>query len=543
MFPAFAECLLLLTGRIIVWLKLLFYMTRFILPFLLLLLEIFFNSLPGHAQSSREPIDQYFNQVSQLRQLNGNILLANDGNMVYSRTMGYADMNTGNPNQIDSRFNLASLSKIFTATAILQLKEKRKLTLEDAVNRWLPELPYSSVTLRHLLTHTSGIADLELFESLIKKYPDTVVTNLNIIPELKNWKRGLYFTPGDKFLYCNTEYSLLAMVVEKASGMSFPAYLQKHILQPAGMASTYVDTIGQAASKKDPRLVTMHIPKHPFYDTAYITVDSIKQYKYTNYNCSGLTGQSNLVSTITDLLLFDKAYFGGKLLKPATMQEAFTPIKLNNGEIYFSKQMDTMDGEGTMSYGLGWEIFEQPGRGWSVGHGGFKFGLATFYCHTLKQKQSVITFNNAPNSEFGRIVTSSLSLLNGEPPLPLRTKKSVIALYGTTLVKDGANKAIALLNTHKTDTLHYYLNEWEMNELGYDLFYKSSFTGHKELALEVFKIATLVFPNSFNTYDSYGQLLKDSGQKEAAILMYQKSIELNPGNEDGKKILKGLLGD
>jgi len=93
------------------------------------------------------------------------------------------------------------------------------------------------------------------------------------------------------------------------------------------------------------------------------------------------------------------------------------------------------------------------------------------------------------------------------------------------------------------DTVNYYLSEWEMNELGYDLFYKSSLTNHKALALEVFKVATLVFPNSFNPYDSYGQLLKDSGQKEAAILMYQQSIDLNPGNEDGKRELKRLLAN
>lgn len=518
-------------------------MRQSIFPTLLLLLEILFNSSAGRTQNTRGSIDQYFNHVSELNQLNGNILLARDGQLVYQRAMGYADVNTGKSNQTDSRYNLASLSKIFTATAILQLKEKGKLSLEDDVKKWLPEFPYSSVKLRHLLTHTSGLADLELFEELIRKYPDTIVTNMNILPELKNWKRGLYFTPGDKFLYCNTEYSLLAMVVEKVSDMPFPAYLKKHILQPAGMTSTYIIANGQAASKTDPRLVTMHATKHPFYDPAFITVDSIRQYRYTNYNCSGLTGQANLVSTITDLLLFDKAYFAGKLLKPATMQEAFTPVKLNNGRIFISRQMDTMDGEGTMSYGLGWEIFDQPGSGRGVGHGGFKFGLATFYYHNLERKQSIITFNNAPNSEFGRIITSSLLLLNGEAPLPLRNKQSVVGLYGNKLVKDGTDAAIAYLTAHKTDTVNYYLSEWEMNELGYDLFYKSSFTGHKAMALEVFKIATLIFPDSFNTYDSYGQLLKDSGQKEAAIIMYQRSIALNPDNEDGKKILNTLLAE
>lgn len=518
-------------------------MNKAIFTSFLPLLAILLLSIRCPAQSSYAIIDQYFSEVHKIDQFNGNILLARDGNIIYQRSIGYADMVTQQLNQPDSRYNLASISKIFTATAILQLKEKGKLSLEDAVNKWLPEFPYGTVTIRHLLTHTSGLADLELFESLVKQYPDTVVTNLNIMPALKTWKRGLYFTPGDQFRYCNTEYCLLAMIVEEVSGISFPAYLQKHIFQPAGMVNSYVRSKGLPASIPDTRVVTMHIKKHPFYIPSYITVDSVQQYKYTNYNCSGLTGQANLISTTQDMLLFDKAYFGGKLLKPATMEEAFTPVKLNNGQIFISRQMDTMHGEGTMCYGLGWEIFEQPHHGRSVGHGGFKFGLATFYFRNLLQKKSVVAFTNAPNSEFGRVLFSSMALLYGDTPLVLRNKKSLVTLYGTTLVKSGIDEAIVHVNVHKTDTSHFYFSEWEMNELGFDLFYKSSFAGHKALALEVFKIATLVFPDSYNTYDSYGQLLKDNGQKEAAILMYQKSIDLNPHNEDGKRMLQGLLKD
>jgi CubicO group peptidase (beta-lactamase class C family) len=506
----------------------------------LILVTIFF-ALLSYAQTNRAVIDNYFNKVNELQQLNGNMLLASDGRIIYQRSLGYADIPARKTNNPDSRYNLASISKVFTATAILQLKEKRKLSLDDALVKWLPDFPYTAVKIRHLLTHTSGIADFELFEDLIRKYPDTIITNQNIIPELKKRRQGLYFTPGDKYEYCNTAYSLLAMVVEKVSGMAFPQYLNKYIFRPAGMTDTYVYIQAIASNRHDPRQVTMQVKKHPFYDTAYVSVDSVRQYKYTHYNCSGLIGQSNIISTTKDLLLFDKAYFGGKLLKPATMAEAFTPVKLNNGEIYYTRHMDTMEGEGTMSYGLGWEVFEQPAYGKSVGHGGFKFGLATFYYRNLQQNQTIIAFDNAPNSEFGRIITTGLALLSGEQPLALRNKKSLVSLYGTMLVKYGIDEAIVRFNACKADTSQYYLSEWEMNELGYDLFYKSSFNNHQTLALEVFKVATLVFPDSFNTYDSYGQLLKDIGKKDAAILMYQKSILLNPGNEDGKRILQHLL--
>jgi CubicO group peptidase (beta-lactamase class C family) len=517
-------------------------MSTALLRSFLLILAVQFYTIQSLAQFDHAVAEHYFNEVQELRQLNGNMLLANEGTVVYQRSFGYADIPTQLATRPETRYNLASISKLFTATCILQLKEKGKLSLEDPVISRLPDFPYPDIKIRHLLTHTSGIADLELFEDLIRKYPDTVVTNKNIIPELKKWHRGLYFKPGDKFQYCNTEYSLLAMVVEKVSGLAFGDYLKKYLFKPAGMGDSYLKEYVPTTGQFDPKEVTLHIQKHPYYDPSYVSVDSIGQYKYTNYNCNGLTGQGNIISTTKDLLLFDKAYFGGKLLKPGTIEEAITPIRLNNGDIFYSPYMDTMHGEGQMSYGLGWEIFDQPVYGRSVGHGGFKFGLATFYCRNLARKQTIITFDNAPNSEFGRIITSSLALLNGKEPMVLRNKKSLVGLYGALLVKHGIDHALVHFNACKADTSQYYLSEWEMNELGYDLFYKSNFDGHKALALETFKIATLVFPDSFNTYDSYGQLLKDSGKKEEAILMYQKSVSLNPGNEDGKRILKELSG-
>lgn len=125
--------------------------------------------------------------------------------------------------------------------------------------------------------------------------------------------------------------------------------------------------------------------------------------------------------------------------------------------------------------------------------------------------------------------------------MAFRTSRSLVTLYGMSLVKKGADHAAAVFHTYKTDTATYYLNEAEMNDLGYNLFYISSMTGHREMALEVFKLATFIFPDSYNTYDSYGQLLRDIGKKQDAILMYRKSIALNPDNEDGKRMLGQLL--
>ncbi|HVS93248.1 MAG TPA: serine hydrolase domain-containing protein [Mucilaginibacter sp.] len=506
-------------------------------------LILLFCAATAAAQNNTGNIDSYFNKIAQAKQLNGNMLLAIYNHVIYERSFGYADFDAKRPNTRNSHFNLASISKVFTSTAVLQLRDKGRLSLDDHFDKYFPDFPFHNITIRHLLTHTSGLPDLELYESLVHEYPDTVITDKNIIPELKKWKQGLQFNPGDKFRYCNTGFCLLAMLVEKVSGMPFSKYLQKNIFQPAGMHTTYIDTYPSRRYDNDPGAIRAYQMPHPYYDTTYASTDTMSRYKYLTHNCRGLTGQGNVISTTDEILRFDAAFFGGKLLKPASINEALSPVKLNNGKVYYDDRMDTMLGDGKASYGLGWEIFDQPIYGRSVGHGGYMIGLATFYIHNLSKNQTVIAFDNTAGSEFGRIVTSAFALLHNSPPLDIRTKKSLVGLYGMALVSQGADHAASLFNASKSDTAHFYLSEWEMNYLGGDLFHLAPFPGHRTLGLEVFKIATFVFPNSFNTYDSYANALRLEGKKQEAILMYRKSVELNPTNEDGKRALQQLVDE
>lgn len=490
-----------------------------------------------HAQGQLEKLNIYFNNLSRQQYMNGNILLAESGRAVYQRSFGYADYTTAIQNDQNTHYNIASISKIFTSTAILQLKEKGKLKLDDTLCRHLPAFPYPQITIRHLLTHTSGLPDLELYEPLIKKYPDTVVTNEIIIPVLIQEKRKLYFTPGDQFSYCNTNFELLALLVEKLSGISFPAYLEKNIFQPAGMLHTRC--VQRGTQMTTGSVATPHV-KEWMYDSTYRRVFDVKRYRYTSYNNDAAIGASNIVTTTGDMQLFDKAFFEGKLINKASMAEAFTPLKLNNKQGYW-EHMDTMQGEGKGSYGLGWEIFDQPGFGRSVGHGGFKFGLATFYFHNIEKKQAIIAFDNTAAPAFGSVITSAFHIMNKGEAMPLNIRNSVVRVYAQTMVRDGANKALTCLNLLKADTLHYYFSEREMNQLGYEFLYFAAFPDHKQLAVETFKVNMLLFPESYNTYDSYAEALADTGNKQDAILMYRKSIEMNPGNQGGIAALKRLL--
>ncbi|WP_428655498.1 serine hydrolase [Runella sp.] len=489
------------------------------------------------AQDRRNVIESYYSH-SAFAHLNGNLLLAENGQVLYEKSSGFADFTDQTPNTIQSRYNLASISKVITSTVILQLMEKGKLKLDDLFVKYFPTFPYPTITIRHLLTHTSGLPDLELYEDLVKAYPDTVVTNSIIIPQLIAQKKPLYFQPGDKWSYCNTNYELLGLLIEKITKTPLPTYLGKAIFEPAGMKDTYLNVYGKAVEMSK-RPVKLHTQPY-WYSTKNYSLDSVSRHRYTHYNCSGSQGSSNVITTITDLYLFDKAFFEGKFLKKATMELAFTPVKLNDGAVFYEGRMDTMMGEGKGSYGLGWELFEQPLYGKSVGHGGFKFGLATFYYHNLSKNQTIIAFDNTADRDFGKVVTSALALMNNQKPIETTTKKSLAKEYGVALKEKGAEYAITKFHELKSDTAHYYLSEKELNWLGYDFLYRADFKGHKQLSLETFKLNTLLFPTSFNVYDSFGDSLLESGKKEEAIAMYEKALALNPKNEESRQKISRL---
>lgn len=465
--------------------------------------------------------------------LNGNILIAQNGKVVNSLSYGYADLPSRTPNTLETPFNLASISKVFTATAILQLMEKGKLHLDDAFQIYFPDFPYPDIAIRHLLTHTSGLPDLELFESLVKEYPDTIISSRIVIDQLTASHRALAFKPGDEFRYCNNGYVLLSLLVEKIGDEPFEDYLKKHIFGPARMHETF---LYDPTQKKLPTQVSKHVYESFAIDTFSRVCDS-KKYRYTDYNNDAATGASNIITTVNDMLRFDKAIFSFKLLKPATLQLAITPVKLNNGTYFSEKVMDTMEGAGEGSYGLGWELFDQPGYGKGVGHGGFKVGLATFYYHNLDKNQTIVGFDNTAGPAFGMIVTNALHVLNNEPPIQRSYKKSLARVYVTTLVKEGADAAAAQLTLLKPDTAHYYLSEWEMNRAGYEQLYDYY---RIDAALEIFKLNCLFFPLSYNTYDSYGEALNKAGKKKEAIALYERSILINPNNKGGIKALSTI---
>ncbi|WP_428665289.1 serine hydrolase [Runella sp.] len=484
------------------------------------------NEVSIHQKVAR--IDSFLTSLANHHLFNGSILVAEQGQIIYKKSAGYADFGRGIPNTDTTRFNLASLSKPFTAIAVLQLIQKGKLKLEDTFVTYFPDFPYPEVTIKHLLTQTSGVPVVERYEDeYIKAHPKETISNQTAYEHLVTLKKPLNFTSGNRWQYNNSNYFLLALLVGKVSQVPFTAYMKKNIFIPAGMKKTY---IREAGMDNTTRYTLLN-----FYSPTYHNVDSLNPSEhYTYYHLGALTGSNNIISTLEDLWNFDNAFNAGKLISSALMETAFTPVTLNDGKPFRM-------GSSTRSYGLGWNVYTSKTNpaDTSIFHDGRIVGLTTFLHRNLTKKQTVIFYDNTDNNPI-QVMVSISNLLNGSPPLPVRLTKSLAKHYGEVLVTKGIDAAASTFNELKNDSTNYYVDELEMNRLGFDLL-SAPFPNHNELSLEVFKINTLLYPKSGNTYDSYAHALAKSGKKEEAIAMYRKSIVLSPNNEDGKRALKALL--
>jgi len=493
---------------------------------LLIALNILSN--PSLAQVSVK-LDSLFNVLATAHAFNGNVLVAENNRIVYTHSTGYSDLKDQKKLSLISAFQIGSVSKTFTAVAVLQLVQKHKIRLNDPYIKYFPDFPYSNITIYQLLTHTSGLPDKEeLFFPLIDKDPTYRACNQQIIPVLKQSGTPLAFSPGSEWRYCNIGYALLASLVEKVSGEAYAGYLEKHIFVPAGMKDSYL--LGSRLT--DINKVNGYLVRHHYLGDME-SIDDSKKVRRWSYNLRGLYGPTNIVSTTADLFKYAAALDNSKLLNKEMLKQAYAPCLLNNGS------SAAPGGEfGPASYGLGWFLPVDSALGKMVMHTGREPGFFTFFWHDITHRRTIILLDNAESPGFGTACKKTFNLVYNSPYFKpdFQGKKSLFLAYVKTLVKDGPDAAAVLYNQLKTDTAHYFADERELNELGLELL-----DDHREAAaLESLKLCTLLYPQSWNTYDSYGKALLQSGKRQEAIAMYRKSVDMFPGNTPGKKILDKL---
>ncbi|WP_261511289.1 serine hydrolase [Chryseobacterium paludis] len=497
-------------------------MRRTVSTYIFCLVPLFiFSFISGQ----RKDVVTFFKELHADQQFNGNVLIADKNGIVYQQSLGFANLTTQLPLSSDSKFPIASISKTFTSTAILQLKQKGKLKLSDPVQKYLADFPYKEVTIKHLLSNTSGLVDYyHLFDSVMEQNPDKIITNSDIIPTLIQYKVPLSFAPGEKWEYNNVNFCIAALIVEKVSGIPYSKYLQENIFKPAGMKNS-IQPFDRSVLQEG------EVERYSFrnlYTTKLENVHSMPEnFKISEH--SNFYGNGGIVSTAEDLYLFDQSLYSGVLLGQEELNEAFTRVKLNDGKTAVYK----LD-EKEVGYGLGWEIYLDESNGKIVFHDGSITGLTSILVRNISQKQSVILLeNNGSNAVFSAS-NAMIALLNQKQYDPVRQAFSRI--YGSTLVDKGVKEANQLLNKYNKNPQKYRVTERELIRMGYELARQKKLAS----ALHVFKTTTQIFPESWNAFDSYGETLLLNNEKDEAIKMYKKSIELNPKNENGKKVLKGL---
>jgi CubicO group peptidase (beta-lactamase class C family) len=465
---------------------------------------------PSTPLGMTQRLDALFTEVDGAPYLHGGVLVAENGRVLYHRAFGYADVAARVPNTIDARFQTASMSKVFTSTAVLQLAAKRRLRLEDPVARHLRGFPYPGITLRHLLAHTSGLPDLELYESLIAQEPTRVIRNEDAIPALSSWKKGPAFEPGTAFRYSNTNYVLLALVIEKVRGLRYGDYLKRYVFEPAGMRDTDVLTLKRV---KNHVLPTM-------YDVTPVAIESVslkdavkmRRIRYETLNLGSTLGDQNVISTTLDLFRFVEALFGGKLLPAAMLKAATTPAPLADGTIRYDDPGPPFATR--CSYGLGWEVCTEM-----TGHSGYNRGIATMLYVDPAKRRTIVMFDNADGEDFGKKVAAVVNVLDGKPPLEVDRRRSITREYGRTLLDHGPAAALIRFNEMRADTTRYVGgSERGLNLLGYDLLHN----GYLAESLEPFRINVVLHPASPNVYDSFADALAANGREGEAGVMREK---------------------
>lgn len=291
------------------------------------------------------------------------VLVLRDGAALLRRSYGLADLEANVANTPATNYRLASVSKQFTAASILLLVEDGRIGLDDPVRTWLPSLPdvAAPMTVRQLLTHTSGLID---YEDVMDPADPRQVHDADVLRLLGTQDRS-YFPPGHGYRYSNSGYALLALIVERASGLRYADFLRQRIFQPLGMKDTvaYENGISQVAHRAY---------GYSFEDGAWKRTDQS--------TTSAVLGDGGIYSSIDDLARWDAALYDERLLKADSLRQAFTPA--------------TKTDEGDVEYGFGWRI-----TGDSLWHSGETIGFRNVIVRYPKQHLTVVVLTNRDDPE------------------------------------------------------------------------------------------------------------------------------------------------
>ncbi len=331
------------------------------------IINSFFDSL-NHINKS-EKLDNTITLLSQTNKFNGVILISQNSNIVFHKAYGFANFQTKVKLTTNSIFELASVSKQYTALAILKLYQEGKLQLKDSIEKFIPNFPYKKRTIHQLLSHRSGLPDYYSFTWGSWKNTDSMMTNKDMVDIMCKRKPKAKFYANKQFEYSNTGYAVLARIVEIVSGKDFGDFISENFFKPLGMKYSYIRT---------------HEPKNLL---SYKTIghSSGKGCRKENY-LNGCVGDKGVWTTTGDLNIWDNALFSGKVINDTILKLALLP---KNSEMSLEK-----------NYGYGFRLGILYKGVNLVYHGGLWGGYNTLFIHRIPDNINIVVLSNVDNKSF-----------------------------------------------------------------------------------------------------------------------------------------------
>jgi CubicO group peptidase (beta-lactamase class C family) len=350
---------------------------------------------PPPGEIPRQDFDRYYNGVKEFynkdfiaKGFNGGILVAKKGRVIFEDYHGYFNLFKKDSLTSHSAFHIASVSKTFTAMAILKLVEMGKVNLDDDVKKFFPGFPYDKVTVKLLLSHRSGLPNYIYFMEQLGWDRLQYCSNEDVLSFLLKYKPAITSMPGAHFSYCNTNYALLGLIIEKASGKSYADFLKINFFTPLHMNDTYVFNMTDSAKAMPSFDWRGRLEKLTFLDTGF--------------------GDKNIYSTPEDLLKWDQALYTNQIFSAKTLEEAYTP---------FSNEKP-----GIRNYGYGWRMNVYPDGKKIIYHNGWWHGNNTVFIRMIQDSVTIIVLGNKYNrtiyqaKKMAEIFDPSSVLVDDEKP-------------------------------------------------------------------------------------------------------------------------------
>ncbi len=317
-----------------------------------------------------ELIDTFYQRRAKNDGFNGTVMIAKDGIPLYSAAFGYGNYAIKDTLTLQSPIQLASVAKTFTSTAVLMMVEQGYFSLDDTLQKFFPEFPYRGITVGMLLSHRSGLPDYIYWDRYFVGTDVTYLSNQKVVELFCTKKPAVRCSPDRMFIYCNSNYALLASIVETVSGKSFRSYMHDNIFGPLGMNNTYVYSCDDSVCST-------------------ISYESKYWREWKNGMYDGVVGDKGIYSSAEDMLKWDNALRGGLLISDDMTAEAYKPRSLDRYS--FAKEREK-------NYGYGWRMTKQADKTYTIYHNGFWHGSNNVFARDLDDGYTVIVLGNKSNN-------------------------------------------------------------------------------------------------------------------------------------------------